>query len=195
VRLDTIEHPLVLDLLRRFHAAEVAPMLYDFTVDTGVPVYLANIYDRQSRQIGLSSGFGAHLDPEIAMLRALTEVAQSRLIHISGSRDDIFRHEDLRHRVADSADFIANLERIPPSIDARERRSEATGSFEGDIAVLIRHLRQVGVRQVIVLDLTHEEHAIPVVRVIVPTLEGYAFHLYEPGRRAKAFCEACAGRQ
>lgn len=188
VRLETVEHPLVVDLLHRFRAAGVTVLLYDLTIDTDVPVYLATAYDDQSRHIGIASGFGAHLDPQIAMVRALTEAAQSRLVYIAGARDDVFHHEDLRHRMDDTDAAIASARSTPATADAGARRSQATGSFEGDIGALLSKLARVGLHQVLVVDLTRAEHGIPVVRVIVPGLEGYHSPFYAPGKRALAFC-------
>ncbi|MDB4949487.1 MAG: hypothetical protein JWM27_2136 [Gemmatimonadetes bacterium] len=193
VRLETVEHPLVRDLVERLARSQVQLLLYDATVDTAVPVYVAYIYDRESRHSGMYKGYGAHLDPETAMIRAVTEAVQSRVVYIAGSRDDYFRHDALLHRLGDDRGTVESLERYPPEVDARERASRATGSFEGDIAVLLGDLRGAGIRQAILLDLQHEEIGIPVVRAIVPGMEGYMFQHYQPGRRAAAFTEAHAG--
>ena len=39
----------------------------------------------------LTLGVGTHLDPEVAAIRALTEVAQSRATQIHGTREDTNR--------------------------------------------------------------------------------------------------------
>jgi ribosomal protein S12 methylthiotransferase accessory factor len=192
VRMETIEDPLVLELIDRFRRADMAPILYDCTVDTGVPVYMANIYDDLVRNVGIVRGFGAHLDPGIAMIRALTEAAQGRLVHISGARDDMFRQEMEAFRVKDSDAQVASLQAVPPTVDARERRSEATSTFQGDLAVLLRKLAAAGLEHAVLVDLSFEEIGIPVARVTVPGLEGYSSRTYTAGRRATAFCAECA---
>jgi len=189
VRLETIEHPLVLELLDRLKMAEVAAVLFDYTTDTGVPVYAAYIYDLGSRHFGIAAGQGAHLDPEIAMIRALTEAVQARAVYISGARDDTFRYTDQRIKWTDNRETIRALRAMTPTVDARERRSQATATFEGDIRLVIERLRAVGLDQVIVVDLTHPEFPIRAVKVIVPGLESYLFDHYEPGQRARMFCE------
>lgn len=190
VALETVEHALVQDLLARFEAAQVGVLLYDLTVDTEVPVYSATLYDRVNRHLGMYGGYGAHLDPGVAMVRALTEAAQSRLTYIAGSRDDYFRHDYLKHRMGDGEQEIRAMEAVPATVDARARVSEATDSFEGDTALLLEKLSAAGLEQVVLVDLTHEEVGIPVVRVVVPGLEGYPSHQhYMPGRRARVFAE------
>ena len=138
-------------------------------------------------------GYGAHLDPEVAMLRALTEAAQSRLVYISGARDDAFKHKYRMLKQFDPADHASYFEQISATIDARQRTNEATPSFEGDIQVLIEKLSRVGLDQVIVFDLTLPGFEVSVVRVIVPGLEGYrGMNFYQPGERAIHFIRALA---
>jgi YcaO-like protein with predicted kinase domain len=197
VGLDTIEHPAVRELLERFEHAGVGVVLYDCAVDTDVPVYMAYVYDKVLRHIGIYRGYGAHLDPGIAMVRALTEAVQARLIFVSGSRDDFFRHEYLRLKQGDDAEAIRSMERVPATVDARARRSLATSTFEGDVRILLQRLEAVGVEQVIVFDLTLPGFEAAAVRVVVPGLEGYMFDYYAPGPRALRFLQqrtAQAGR-
>jgi ribosomal protein S12 methylthiotransferase accessory factor len=189
IDLRTLALPRVADVLARLQAAGVGAVLCDLTVDTGVPVYAATIYDRRDRHVGMYAGYGAHLDPEIAMIRALTEAVQSRAIYIAGSRDDYFRHDHLRHRMNDNPQSVESLESASALKDVSGLRSEATATFEGDVATLVEKLHRAGLEQVLVADLTHADVGIPVVRVIVPGLETYPFHRhYAPGRRATAFC-------
>jgi ribosomal protein S12 methylthiotransferase accessory factor YcaO len=57
-------------------------------------------YERPSsfRPMGLARGAGCHLDPTLALSRALCEAAQTRLTRIAGTRDDIGRKETARLR-------------------------------------------------------------------------------------------------
>jgi len=41
-------------------------------------------------------GAGSHLSPEIAVTRALTEAAQSRVVQIHGAREDTDREQVVR---------------------------------------------------------------------------------------------------
>lgn len=189
VRLDTIEHPLVREELERLRAAEVRPLLYDCTTDTDVPTFIALIYDLVSRSIGIYRGYGAHLDAGIAMLRALCEAVQSRLVYISGSRDDFFRHSYNRMKGSDNEKTISKLEQTPEVVDAAELSSRSTGTFEGDILAVVERLQKVGLQQVIVLDLSMPGiDGVSVVKVMVPGLEGYPyFSFFTPGKRVLSF--------
>jgi ribosomal protein S12 methylthiotransferase accessory factor len=187
VRLETIAFPLVHDLLARLHAARVTPLLFDLTIDTGVPVYLAYVYDEVQRHVGIYRGSGAHLDPEVAMVRALTEAIQSRAVYFAGSRDDLLRRGLLSLQLHDERRAIQLLESVPSTVDAGALTSQATPSFEADMHLVLRRLELAGLEQVVVFDLTHPGFDISVVRVIVPGLEGYRFESFTPGRRAQAF--------
>ncbi|HKS46406.1 MAG TPA: YcaO-like family protein [Amycolatopsis sp.] len=53
----------------------------------GVPCFGAKVWSTDFPVVCL--GWGAHLDPHVAVSRAITEAAQSRLTAITGSRDDL----------------------------------------------------------------------------------------------------------
>lgn len=185
VALSSIEDPLVLALIEKLNAASVSVYLFDCTVDTSVPTYLAVIEDRIDLSIGRYKGSGAHLDPSIAMIRAITEAAQSRLLLIAGSRDDYFWRDQQANRYLSSSrtDELS----VPELSSAGLQRSEATDSFAADIHVIRGKLEAIGIDSAVVVDLTRHDVGIPVVRVIVPGLEGYMFDHYEPGWHAKAY--------
>ena len=188
VRPETIMHPMVVELMARLASARVGLVLFDCTLDTAVPVYMAYVYDLAVRNMGIYRGYGAHLDPEVAMIRAVTEAVQARAIYIAGSRDDVFRHSYLRLHQPDDSMLVRTLQSLNATVDARDRVSEATPTFEGDTLTALDKLRACGLKRVIVVDLSLPDVVpIKVVKVIVPRLEGYMFEFYEPGPRATAF--------
>ncbi|MGB7439630.1 MAG: YcaO-like family protein [Coleofasciculaceae cyanobacterium] len=189
VRLETITYPTILELLAKLKAAKVNPFLFDCTVDTEIPVYRAYIHD-PSGSGPSSHGYGAHLDPEIAMIRALTEAAQTRLIVISGARDDIYHQYYRALQLKGNGSYEArNLELIPETVDAQLRKSQATPSLEEDIGIVLEKLKQIGLKQVIVFDLTPPNWDVFVARVIVPGLEASFHRSYQPRQRAIAFAQ------
>ena len=176
----------VLEQLRR---AGVQALVYDCTVDTDVPVYRAVLYEAAERRVGLAEGWGAHLDTELALVRALTEAAQSRAVSIAGARDDRFGRDIARLRLTDSRSRIVELEAQPATVDLREHQSEAAPTFTEDVERLLARLEHVGVTQAIAVDLTLPEFrdVLSVVRVIVPKLDGPGFEQGHPSPRATAF--------
>ena len=97
-RLDlaTIPSDRVQELLARLDDRGVRSVLFDCTCDTGVPTYQALLVDEVVPATGSYAGYGAHLDPGVAMIRALLEAVQSRCVYVAGSRDDLSALEHAR---------------------------------------------------------------------------------------------------
>jgi YcaO-like protein with predicted kinase domain len=192
--LEAVTDPGCQSLLQRYRAAGVVVTAWDMTSDLGVPCYSVTIFEDPRafgwRRAGIYSGYGAHLSPPIALTRALTEAAQSRLTMVSGSRDDLF-HADYRHNRNDedvrAMDEVWRAPGVRRGWDAVVDRS--SGSFDGDLQLLLEAVRAAGVKQVAMLDLTRDA-GVPVVRVVVPGLEGPPAGTAEvPGPRARRLQE------
>jgi ribosomal protein S12 methylthiotransferase accessory factor len=183
------------EVIDRVARAGVMTVAWDLTTDVGIPVYGAAVLERpdpaQMRAMGVHYGFGCHLAPEIALSRALTEAVQTRLTYISGSRDDMFRHDYQRNRDPELlAAIFEEVTSTPSTTRLDERASLAGESFEDDVRRLLAAVQAVGVRQVVVVDLRRSDIGLPVVKVVVPGLEGPGGHL--PGKRALSMMSAAA---
>jgi ribosomal protein S12 methylthiotransferase accessory factor len=190
VDLGGFGQPAVGALVERCRAADVYVLVHDITSDIGLPTYRATLVDARAPHAGAFGGYGSHLDPEIAMIRAITEAVQSRAVIIAGSRDDLFTIEHLRNRLLDNVS-VREQRLGQPVAYGPPRVSEATATFEEDIAIVIRKLARVGLDRVIVVDLSVPEFGIDVVRVSVPGLEGHSkFPFYAPGERARHLAAA-----
>jgi ribosomal protein S12 methylthiotransferase accessory factor len=183
---------LVLSLLER---AGVGVMAWDITSDTGVPAYACQIVERPEqarwRAIGPAGGNGCHLSPAVALMRALTEAVQSRLTLISGSRDDQFYHSYGAFGHQDNIERAWKLLSQATEGPFGSRAALDTPSFEQDVQTLVARLRAVGVTSAVVVDLSRAELGIPVVKVVVPGLEGHCENpTYRPGARAAALAKS-----
>lgn len=192
VDLESVTDPLVRSLLDQFEAADTTAYLFDCTVDTDIPTYMAIVADRIDASMGLYRGYGAHLDPSIAMIRALTEAAQARLLLIAGSRDDYFGRDQRMNR-SNGASRRRSIDDLPARTEADRHPDAASESFGQDINTIVGRLRAVGLDSVIVVNLTHPDLGIPVARAVVPGAEGYMFDYYRPGPRALAHRARRAG--
>ena len=125
---------------------------------------------------------------EVALLRALTEAAQSRLTFISGARDDMAREDYGRFLDRETYDaWRATMSHSGPKRSFQIVPTFRGASFEQDVDRQLRQLRAVGIEQVAVVDLTKPEFGIPVVRVVIPGLEGLDHsEKFVPGTRAKS---------
>jgi ribosomal protein S12 methylthiotransferase accessory factor len=179
-------------LLEQIDAAGIVPVVLDCTIDTKVPTFQAYLCDLNNPQIGLYHGYGTHLNPHVALMRALCEAAQGRLVYIAGSRDDCFDH----HRRVQTNTEQANQEllALPEELDFNDIKDASADTFEADCRILCDKLQSVGVHQILTLDLTNPSVGVDVCRVIAPTLEGAILEDYVPGRRAVSWLEKCRGR-
>ncbi len=191
LNLDSVDDAACRAVLEKYKQAKVDVLVWNLTSDVEMPTFLCAIAERTDhplRKMYVASGAGCHLSRNIALLRALTEAAQSRLTVISGSRDDVFRDDYARYRSAETHDrFRQELAAPITGQDFRQIPSSEFATFNEDIACQLAKLQVVGIQQVIVVNLTKPEFEIPVVRVVIPGLEGvHSIPQYSPGQRARA---------
>ncbi|MEO8705210.1 MAG: YcaO-like family protein [Kofleriaceae bacterium] len=191
VDLASVDDPACRDLLARFDRAGIAVGVWEVTSDIGLPVFVAEIVDRDPdacRVLCVSAGQGCHSARAIALSRALTEAAQSRLTLISGARDDLDRtsYEQVRapHHIAAA---VAEIEQFAGPWRAFAAAPDRFSvHLVEDLDHALAAARAAGAGQVVVVDLARPELGLPVVRVVVPGLESmWDAPGYTPGRRAR----------
>jgi ribosomal protein S12 methylthiotransferase accessory factor len=182
-----IDDPVINDMQKKFADAQVEVTIRDITSDIGIPTIAAVADDVLLKDPSLLTiGIGTHTSARIAVMRALTEVAQSRLTQIHGAREDT-THADLRKKMGyERAKRINGYwYRDNGTVEYSTITSSDSDDFLTDINNIIAALEKKGLDRVIVVDLTREEIGIPVVRVIVPGLEVFAMDPERRGERVK----------
>ncbi len=190
IDLGTITDPSCLHILERFQNASVGVVVWETTTEIGIPGFLCSIFDLDQSVFETqytTSGMGCHPSRIIALLRALTEAAQSRLTLIAGSRDDLSRSRYERFSNADelrrNLDFLQHQSPMRPFDKVVSFESN---SIRDDASWILERLEKAGFGQALFVDLTRAEFGIPVVRLIVPGLEGaHTTEGYVPGSRAR----------
>jgi len=185
--VENIDDPTSVEMQKKFADAQVDVRVRDITSDIGIPTMAAVADDILLKDpMLLTIGIGTHTSARIAVMRALTEVAQSRLTQIHGAREDTTLAE-LRKRMGyDRAKRInAYWFRDNGHVDYGTITSYDSDDFLTDIHFILDALSNKGLDRVIVVDLTREEIGIPVVRVIVPGLEVFAMDPERRGDRVK----------
>lgn len=187
-RVSNVSEPLSVDLLSRFSSAEVEVVIRDITSDLKIPTFAAISDDTRLRDPALLTiGMGTHTNAAIALLRALTEVAQSRLTQIHGAREDT-PTADIRKKMGYKR--VRRMNRYWFDAESEESFSSIascdTDDFLSDITHTIGRLKSAGMDRVIAVDLTRPEIGVPVVRVIVPGLETFAMDQERVGARCHA---------
>jgi oxazoline/thiazoline synthase len=156
--------PFVAAMTREHAARGRALRLFDLTTDLGIPVCAAVSVGAEPES--LLVGFGAHLDPALAITRAVTEanqllaVKRKGRLHGGSLADWAFLEPQGMHELTTTT---------PPSDDLR-----------GDVLACVDILRRHGL-ETIVLDQTRDEIGLSVVKVIVPGLRHFRPR-FAPGR-------------
>ena len=178
---DEPEHQFIIELMRKFEKAGVEVTARDLTTDTGVPVIAAFSQDALHPNLMPFDGFGAHLDPRVAMARALLELATTRAFFIQKHGLDSLQ-ENIPFYYSDE-----DLE--DPRFYALEQKglgemeSQYSNDILEDIKTLLKKLERCGLSRTVVVDLTRSDVGIPVVRVIIPGMEVYCFDKDRKGGR------------
>jgi len=185
VDISEVEFEPVQKLTDRFRETGISLTIKDITSDTGIPTFNASSAEWVTHDYGyLAEGHGTHPDARIALLRAITEVSQTRAANIQGARDDLRK---IRYGESNTDDrrawqFMPSKKRVKFS----EIQTVFNEDILDDIKLILSRLKGVGLGKVVIVDLTNPEIGIPVVRAIVPGLETFKITKSVMGMRARA---------
>ncbi|MCI0563612.1 MAG: YcaO-like family protein [Nitrososphaera sp.] len=185
VDISDVDFKPVRNLVGKFERAGISLMVKDITSDIGIPTFNASSVEWVSHDYGyLAEGHGTHPDARIALLRAISEVSQTRAANIQGARDDL-----RKIRYGESNTDEKRAWQFMPS-KARIKFSRVASFFNedilDDIKLVLSRLKDTGLGRAVIVDLTNPEINIPVVRAIVPGLETFKITKSVMGVRAKA---------
>ncbi len=186
IDLDNIESEIIQEALLKFSENEIKIKLMDLTADINIPTIAASADDTLLKDAGLLTlGIGTHLDPEVAILRALTEVAQSRATQIHGAREDTVRADFARNAGYERMKRINKhyFDEDDEKISLSEIPNNSTDSITKDIDIVLEELNKNEIEHVLYYDLTRPELNVNVVRVIIPTMELYSIDQSRAGYR------------
>lgn len=174
IRLESLpEEPL--KLAKKFQEAGVDIQIFAYMNDVQIPTLFVTTNDRGTGDgMLINGGAGCHLNPHVAVTRALTEAAQSRLAVIAGAREDFasqayrrnFSYEDLQRMCR-----TWSKGRTAADFSILENRS--TGSVYGDLRQVLTRLQSAGLTLVLAVELAPRDFPFSVTKVIVPGLEVY----------------------
>ncbi|MBN2109770.1 MAG: YcaO-related McrA-glycine thioamidation protein [Methanosarcinaceae archaeon] len=174
------------ELLRRFTDNDVDIRLWLLPHDTEIATVVAATDDIRLKDPALLvMGAGSHLKPEIAIMRALTEAAQSRVVQIHGAREDTEREKFIREI---GYDRMKRMNRYwyeqGTRITMAEIKDMSGGSPAENVDTLLGQLKRI-VDSAIVVDLSRQSIPVPVIRVVIPTFEMYTLDRERQGNRIR----------
>jgi bacteriocin biosynthesis cyclodehydratase domain-containing protein len=179
VDLRQFDDPYIRDIRSQFADAGRKLWVLDVTNDLGVPSYVAIMHWMKDGRENIEFGSGAHFDPRIALLRALTELSQFLSIGFMGGRGG----------EKPSLDGVTplRLENYPFLVPAHQPVYHPElgidvplDSVREQVEACVEVARRTG-HDFLVLDQTRPDVGVPVVRVIVPGFRHF-YRRYGPGR-------------
>ena len=179
---DDRENDFIIGIFEKFEKAGIEIVAKDLTTDVGIPVVAAFSRDLQNRTMETIDGLGAHLDPKVATVRALLEIATTRALFIQKyGLEGMCETAPLYLRQGEDENFrfyAYNQKGI------KELEVGYSADIYDDIQSMIGKLRARGLERVIAVNLTRSDVDIPTVRMIVPGMETYCFDKTRVGERA-----------
>ncbi len=160
-------------IIEQIRQSGSALIVWDVTTDIGIPNFSALLFDPSDRWIQNmppAFGEGCHLDPHVALSRAITEAAQSRATAIAGARDDLLRSEYERVRSPEFATMVHQLNEAAANHEFDGIRPSLGVTVRDDLAEVRQRVCAAGVEYIYVVDLSPPELPVHVVKMVVPQL-------------------------
>ena len=186
VDVSEIEFEPAKAVISRFSKAGIPLIIKDITSEVGIPTFNASSVEWITHDYGyLAEGHGTHPDARIALLRAITEVSQTRVANIHGARDDLRKINYGQGNTEDkrSWQFMPSTNTIKFS----HIRTYVNEDILDDISLILNRLKYVGLTTAIIIDLTTTLAGMPVVRSIVPGLETFKITKSIIGNRGRKY--------
>ncbi|MBD2677102.1 MULTISPECIES: TOMM precursor leader peptide-binding protein [Nostoc] len=181
VDLASFDEPYFVQLQQFYREQNRELWVLDLTADLGIPAFAGISYRTVGSSERIGVGFGAHLDPKIAIVRTLTELSQI------GLQLDKIPDEQLK---GESKDWLLGVTReshpclIPDALQPLKTASDYPNFWSDDIYTdvmkCVEIAQTVGL-ETLVLDQTRPDIGLNVVKVIVPGMRTFWSRL-GPGR-------------
>ena len=170
---DSVTFPVARLMLDRWAAAGARIVLMALPAAVAVSaIWALFLIERSlSTRTLVNGGFGAHVDPAVALTRALTEAAQARLAKIHGARDDVrlklgVPKNSRPYRVLNSVTPDTGWEQVEA-----QPRLDLPDEPEAAVPRLVDELIRRGKGPVYGFDLSDPEKHLYCARIIAPRLE------------------------
>jgi ribosomal protein S12 methylthiotransferase accessory factor len=186
VDFESFGDPYLLELEEYYGTIHRSLWALDLTHDLGIPTFVAISRRTDKAPEDIVFGFGSHLDPRIALLRAVTECNQvlPAVFLVSPEAPDAYRGDALAVRWWKTATVASDPYLLPDPAAPRKRLDDypnlRSGDLHEDLLSCARVLRRKGL-EVYLLDQTRPDIELPVVKVFAPGLRHF-WARFAPGR-------------
>nr|AAY21153.1 adenylation/heterocyclization protein [Prochloron didemni] len=181
VELSSFEEPYFLQLQQFYRSQNRELWVLDLTADLGIPAFAGLSRRTVGSSERVSIGFGAHLDPKIAILRALTEVSQVGL-ELDKVPDEKLDGESKDWMLEVTLETHPCLAPDPsqPRKTANDYPKRWSDDIYTDVMACVEMAKVAGL-ETLVLDQTRPDIGLNVVKVMIPGMRTF-WSRYGPGR-------------
>ncbi|HSH05602.1 MAG TPA: TOMM precursor leader peptide-binding protein [Anaerolineae bacterium] len=180
VDLNSFDDPYFAELLDHFHQRGRELWALDLTSDFGIPAFTAISRRTDHPTEDIIFGFGAHFDPKIALLRALTEHNQFiPNAYIPPNATPHVIYDWFRHATATNQPYLPPAPNLP-----LKKAADYPHHWSNDIRDDIHQCIQIAAQndlETLVLDQTRPDTGLHVVKVIIPNIRHF-WARFAPGR-------------
>jgi ribosomal protein S12 methylthiotransferase accessory factor len=180
VDLDSLDEPGWRELRNHYRELERELWVLDLTNDLGIPVYAAVSRKVNSESEELLLGLGAHLAPQIAFKRAVSELNQMLVFFEAGDRTTLGPTLDwwIREARVSTQPYLDPASH--PNMDLSQGQDLSGPDLRDDVETCRKVIEDAGL-EVLCLDQTRPDVEMPVVKMIAPGLR-HARPNFAPGR-------------
>lgn len=179
VELSSFEEPYFQELLTYYKKLHRDLWVLDITSDLNIPAFAAISRRNDQLEENIILGFGAHFDPHLAILRALTELNQSLPATFLGMIDPKKAYRDRDQEAIDwwtTATLKNHPYLLPNQTSPAKTCSDYPQQWSDDIYIDVKNcvsIAQAKGLETVVLDMTRPDLGLSVVKVIVPGLRHF----------------------
>ena len=173
IDLQSIDNLEIKKMVESYTANGLELCLSYTNLDFGLPVVRAFAFPKKGPYLtsyGFYAAMGVHPDKEVAITRALTELAQFRAAAIYVKENGLEKINLSEKKPQHIFDFFSSIIDPKKTIRYDQINNCASDDMKDEIELLVGVLEKKGC-EIIFKDLTHPKLKIPVVRVIVKGLQ------------------------
>lgn len=161
---DSVTDPVARELIDKFHKNNIDLYLNDFTLDTGIPTVGALAIDRSTfpNTSEIVYTAGTTPDPEKALIRAITEVAQ-----LAGDFNSSANYVASGLPKPLSMDEVRYLTETETTISIHDMPQLSDNNMRVEIDRCLAALSRLGL-EVLVVNTMHEKLQVPAIYTIIP---------------------------
>ncbi|GAB4199666.1 MAG: TOMM precursor leader peptide-binding protein [Roseiflexaceae bacterium] len=183
IDLESLNDPYINLLIEDYRRRQRDLWVLDLTSDIGIPACVAISCRRDDPGARVLFAPAAHLEPRIAILRALTELNQLSPSFKDDGSQEVFEDQDLHIwwntiRASDQPYLLPDPDAPPRHLE--DFPQHQTNDLRDDLLLCQSIIERQGL-ELLVLDQTRPDIGMPVVRVVVPGLRHFWARL-GPGR-------------